>query len=259
MSRPVLTYLLWAPFGAGRVDPFVESYSEFAAGIDHELVVAACGDTAETPVAPLLESFAAIPHTVEHFHGERTDLKTYRELVDRRPDANEFVFCNSYSRVLAPNWLNILVGALHEPGVGIVGPGGSFETPVNSLRFYAGLLYLPTFPTFPNPHVRTSCFAITRSSIEQTRWTPEIKTKRATYRLEGGRQSLTRQLQKVGLRPIVVGRDGKSYEIDEWSKSATFRAGGQRNLLVSDLRTENYDDGDDAEKAWLAGLAWGRN
>lgn len=259
MPRPVVTYLLWAPLGESHVDAFVESYREFAAGIDHELVVAASGDGPQSPVETLLEKFAGIEHTVERFEGQRTDLKTYRELINRRPESTEFVFCNSYARALAPDWVRILVGPLADPQVGIVGPGGSYETPVNSVRWLLGIpLYIRTYTSFPNPHVRTSCFAISRASVEAIDWPTTLTEKRDAYELEGGRKSLTRQLQAKGLRPVVVGRDGVTYELEDWEASGTFRADEQRNLLVADLRTDNFDDGDAAERARLAKYAWGK-
>ena len=44
--------------------------------------------------------------------------------------------------------------------------------------------------------------------------------------------SFTHQILQRGLHPVVVGRDGRAYDIDGWPASATYRAGGQQNLLV---------------------------
>ena len=56
---------------------------------------------------------------------------------------------------------------------------------------------------------------------------------------------------------MVVGRDGRSYERDRWRESATFRSGGQRNLLIADNRTAQYEQADPAFKRRLEQMAWG--
>lgn len=258
MAVPVMTYLLWAPLGREHVEAFANAYRTHQSGIEHELVIAASGMDDAAPLEPLLEAFDGIEHTVERFDGPRTDLMTYRELIDRRPNANEFVFGNSYVRPLADAWLEKLIGAIREPGVGIAGPAGSLESPVSTVPYKLGLLYLPVFPRFPNVHIRTSCFAITRGAVERVKW-PAKMNKRATYRLEGGFNSLTRQLQQQNLRPVVVDAAGELHEVDDWPASGTFRAGGQRNLLVSDLRSDDYDCADDELKSKLSRFAWGED
>ncbi len=71
---------------------------------------------------------------------------------------------------------------------------------------------------------------------------PEVGTKRGAWALESGRRSITRQVWERGLETLVVGRDGQAYERDRWFDSATFRSGGQRNLLIADNRTRQFDD-----------------
>ncbi len=77
------------------------------------------------------------------------------------------------------------------------------------------------------------------------------------FEFESGRRSMTNQILKFGLKALVVGRDGKSYEIDEWSKSRTFRNGDQSNLLISDNHTKNFDKFDFEDRRRLSLLAWG--
>jgi hypothetical protein len=54
-----------------------------------------------------------------------------------------------------------------------------------------------------------------------------------------------------------VGRDGVAHPPERWPESATFRAGGQANLLVADNRTRQYDRAEGAERRALAEAAWG--
>jgi hypothetical protein len=251
-----VVYLLWAPLGPEIVQRFVDSYAQHPAGAEHRLVIAACGESADAPLEPLLAKFAALEHEVAHFDGPRIDLQTYFEVVGRDHSSQEFVFMNSYCRPLSGNWLKIFLDGLRTDGVGIVGAGGTYETIVRNMRWPLGLRYFWAFNGFPNPHVRTSCFAISRKSIGLIDW-PEVRTKRDAWKFESGRKSITRQLAGEGLRALVVGRDGKRYEVDDWRQSETFRSGEQQNLLVADLRSDDYAQADAAERARLAKFAWG--
>ena len=51
---------------------------------------------------------------------------------------------------------------------------------------------------------------------------------------------MTRQVLAIGLKPVVVGRDGAVYEISEWRLSSTFWTNEQDNLVVADNRTSDY-------------------
>lgn len=256
-AKPVVVYLLWAPLGAGRIETFLEAYQAHRSGHDHELVVAACGASGQAPLEPLLKLFEPFEHTVEHFEGPRQDLMTYREVVDRRLEAEEFVFMNSYARPLADDWLHMMLECLRLPGVGIVGPNGSWESPSGWKRsgWKASYLFF-FFPIFPNPHIRTSVFAMRREGVEAIRWPRRITNKRMAWALEHSRWSFTHQLQRKGMRPLVVGRDGKRYEIDQWEASGTFRHGDQENLLIADLRTDDYEEAGQEHRDWLKWIAW---
>ena len=56
---------------------------------------------------------------------------------------------------------------------------------------------------------------------------------------------------------MVVGKDGQSYDIDQWRKSGTFRLGDQDNLLVKDNQTRAYDEMNAASKRAYAVMTWG--
>lgn len=255
-NKPVFTYLLWAPMGPEYVARFAEAYRSMPAGIDHELVIAACPGAEAVPLGPLLEPLEGIEYSLEVFEGERIDLQTYRELIAMRPDTEEFVFGNSYVRPLAPDWLEKLVAALRTPGVGLAGPSGSYESLVRELSWPLSWVFTTRHPRFPNPHIRTSCFAINRAGVDAAPW-GKVGSKLAAYRVEGGRGSLTRKVLKAGLEAVVVSRDGKLHRIPDWRESATFRSGAQRQLLIADLRTDDYEHADAKQRAALEDSAWG--
>ena len=79
------------------------------------------------------------------------------------------------------------------------------------------------------------------------------------YFIESGRYSFTKQIELMGFRPIVVGKNGRGYEKHEWNISSTFWRGVQENLLISDNQTRKYDtETSDLKQQWEF-FAWGSN
>ncbi len=111
-------------------------------------------------------------------------------------------------------------------------------------------------PRFPAPHLRTNAFLIERELMLRIKAGPLIE-KDDTYLLESGRRSLTRQLQRMGLRVLVAGRDGATYGPRDWPRSQTFWQGSQENLIVADNQTRAYEHGDSQVRRALSGHAWG--
>ncbi len=88
----------------------------------------------------------------------------------------------------------------------------------------------------PNPHIRSNAFMIQREVFLSLRGMVFTR-KMDAYRVESGRHSMTRQVMARGLRPVVVDRRGKIYDIPEWKSSSTFWIGAQENLLIADNQT----------------------
>lgn len=109
---------------------------------------------------------------------------------------------------------------------------------------------------FPAHHLRTNAFMVSHETIEKL----HLETtdgKLDTLMLEGGRHSITRQVQALGLRTLVVDRLGKVFDHDRWDRSSTFCQGDQEGLLVADNRTRLYERADGGLRRVLAGLTWG--
>lgn len=115
---------------------------------------------------------------------------------------------------------------------------------------------LAGFTSFPAPHLRTNCFLIDRALWLRVS-KPAPANKLAAYRLESGRRSITNKLRRMGLRVIVVGRDGGEFEPQDWPESDTFWQGAQQNLLVSDNQTSTYERGGAQTRLVLSRYAWG--
>jgi hypothetical protein len=113
-----------------------------------------------------------------------------------------------------------------------------------------------TFEPFPAYHVRTNAFMISHATLARLRL-HAIRRKMDAYMLENGRASITRQLQRLGLRTLVVDRAGVLYDHDEWDRSYTLWQGDQEGLLVADNQTRSYARGDDDRRRLLSAFAWG--
>ena len=134
-------------------------------------------------------------------------------------------------------------------------PGGA------SLRAKLGTLppmleQLVAFEPFPAYHLRTNAFVISHSTLARLRL-HEIKRKLDAYALESGHRSMTRQLHALGLRTLVVDRDGATYDDEDWPASRTFWHREQEGLLVADNQTRLYANGGIDRRRLLSALAWG--
>lgn len=253
---------------------FVVSYRAFPAGADHELVLVCKGFGHELPVR-LLGLVDGLRPRVIHLPDRGFDIGPYAAAA-RQLDVEAVCFLNSFSRILAPNWLAKLLAALDMAGVGIAGATGSWQSLFSAGfgpgwrqpfpwqpgrwprwfgRRYRWVKFRLLYPPYPNPHVRSNAFVVRRQDFVSVR-VPPMVSKHAAYRFESGTHSLTRQLQARGLRPVVVDRKGQCIDVAGWYDSRTFWAGDQENLLVADNQTENYRRGTPALRRTLELAAW---
>lgn len=252
MTPLCLVHLCWMPYGLEPARRFLESYRAHEAGAEHRLLVVFAG-AAVADRTPWHRLFEAVEHE-RLDRGDGIDLDHYRTAVDEF-EAERYCFLNTESVVLADAWLGLMARALAEPGVGMVGMTGSYETP-NAVRPGPLRRLRPGHEAFPNPHLRTNGFALERELLVQLDW-PTGLTKLGAVALEGGSGSLTRQVQARGLQALVVGRNG-AYPPERWRQARTFRVGEQENLLVADNRTRHYQEGGRLTRAGLSWLAWQR-
>ena len=264
-----VVHLARAANGAEPLRRFITSYVEHPAGCAHDLVLL-CKGFRERQLPPeILTVVEHVPHKVLHVTDHGVDLDAY--VMAARLLPHEYVcFVNSYSRILADDWLGKLHAAIEEPGVGLAGTSGSAETMAPSRngdgarrwrdRIVDALLARPwrlsrDFPVFPNYAIRTNGFIIRRTLF--TEIAPRrIGSKRRAYRFESGRAGLTRAVQSRGLEVRMVGVSG-SFPTQRWAGTGGFRQGRQSDLLIADNQTDRFAVADQATRELLAQLAWG--
>ena len=254
---------------------FLESYLRNAAGVEHELLILYKGFSQEVDIVPYEELLGVVPHTFLMITDFGFDLRSYF-IAAEKCNSKYYCFLNSFSIILDKDWLLKFYKHISRPGVGIVGATGSwgslFPGRISSkkntslwkklMRPLALVVLRPYFSMyfdhFPNYHIRTNNFMISRDILLKIH-RGVILTKLHTYRLESGKCGITKQVEQMGFKPIVVGKDGKGYEKHEWDISNTFRRGEQKNLLISDNQTRKYDEEDLNWKQKWESFTWGNS
>lgn len=271
-----LVHLVWAPLGPDPLREFLCSYRACRPGVEHELTIvlngaASHGTGADRSVGML---------TREQLHAELGDIE-HRLLILDRPvldlaaygiaarqlEHRRICFANSWAVALAEDWLARIDNALARSDVGLVGVTASWESQAEWIRGRARywpyqLLGLRAarsdYPRFPNPHIRTAVFA-TERDVMSAMGLEAVTGKRDTYLLESGHRSLTRHVLDLGLRAVVVGRDGELYDSERWAGAHTYRSGVQENLLVADRRTRDWEQASLRLRRRLSRDAWGEH
>ena len=231
---------------ADRFRAFAKSYRAHPAGCQHQLHVVFKGLPDPAVRAAAEGAFDGLAFTPIDTDDLRFDIGAY---ADALPSLSEDIVCflNTNSEIASPNWLVKLVCNLAQPGVGMVSATGSYE----SLHHIN-----PTFPVFPNPHLRSNAFALHRALAAEILCSYDIRDKLDTFQIESGADSLTRRVLAMGLTCMIVGADGRGYPPQHWEKSETFRQGEQGNLLVRDNQTGAYMRMGASERRVIAAKTW---
>jgi hypothetical protein len=166
-------------------------------------------------------------------------------------------------RGVMPEPKEAMAGMMEIEADRVGGPGPTVEQRSTLGTARARLLTLAEIPRqtvpferFPAYHVRTNAFMVSAEVLARLRWR-EVREKYDTYLMENGRRSITRQVQRMGLRTLVVDRAGVGYEPQQWPASRTFWQGDQEGLLVADNQTRSYAEADADRRRLLSTFAWG--
>lgn len=276
-----VVYLSWLPYGTGHLKSFLESYRLFHSGYDHDLIIIFNGTSLVSQevvneFVGLLDRYGVRYSALYYERGQ--DVWVYKQAA-RSMQYDYLLFLNTYSILLADNWLKFYVDS-YSNDVGLIGATASmssykvavtrdifrnFRSPVGlkvkfqQLKYLIKLhlLYGTKFSGFPNPHIRTTGFFIRTDLFNSLKMKP-VKDKHGAYFFENGNSSMTRQVKAKGLKCCIVDKHGKLWQENDWHKSATFWAANQENLLISDNQTRKYQSASEMVKKQLVYDAWGR-
>jgi hypothetical protein len=253
------------PFGK-----FIESLRDNPGGHPFDLLLIFKGFPSREITGDYGRLIRSLPHRRLFVPDIGFDIAPYFKAV-REFDYEYFCFLNSYSTLLDPDWLSKMFRNILLPDVGIVGATGSWQSMYSGSfesekrgyplwkRIFAGpwrRVLRKFFAPFPNAHIRTNAFLVSRETMRKIRhgW---ILTKMDAWRFESGKTGLTKLIIDMKLKPLVVGRDGLAYEKEDWCRSGTFWQREQQNLLVADRQTLRYATADPGERRWMRRYAWG--
>jgi len=246
---------------------FAQSYLSCLSGADHVLTLLCKGFRQPDDIAQHSAQFTGISPQIVSLPDVGYDIGAYRSALELSR-SELCCFLNSYSVIQSPYWLKMLSEIFVNPSVGVVGATASYEgsSPLLMRNFSSGysafrlfarfLRNSMAFPAFPNPHVRTNAFMIRREIFPKLVW-PRNPSRRDALKFESGRHSLTRQILRMNMDAVVVGRDGRYFRVSEWPASGTFRSNDQHNLLVGDNRTIEYATAEPDLRRELTMIAWG--
>jgi hypothetical protein len=254
-----VAHLIRARNGIEPLQRFLESYDNNPAGVKHDLLFILKGFRNKEVPAAYRDLLDRYPHQRLFVADNGFDVIPYVTAASTYA-SRYFCFLNSFSILLDEDWLKKMYAHVTREGVGIVGATGSYQSMyTDMIAIFEGVLATPfyrrilssvtipmrikklkkNFHPFPNHHIRTNGFMIAGSVMRKVKVNP-VRTKMDAYRFESGKDNLTRQIFQMNLGALVIGRNGRAYEKDEWCRSFTFWNGDQGNLLVADNQTNAY-------------------
>jgi hypothetical protein len=126
---------------------FLASYAAHPAGADHELILLLKGFPDPDDAKPHLDLAAGLVSDCIQVDDRGFDLNAYLAAAQRLPPG-PLCFVNSFSRILCNGWLETMLAAFDQPGVGLVGATGSWGSARSYVRFDLGLggPYARAFP-----------------------------------------------------------------------------------------------------------------
>jgi len=277
-----VAHLVRASNGPEPLRRFLASYRRHAAGVPHRLLIIFKGFRGRTPGPEYESVLGEVPHERLFLRDFGFDIRPYF-VAARKTRFDFYCFLNSFSVILDDGWLAKLAKHMGDEARDLVGATGSWishqtvmlnDPDVGKyLQVGARKVRLPPllssvarvkwlgdarrhFEPFPNAHMRTTCFLVSRHSFLECA-PGQLLLKIDALKFESGRSGLSARFKASGGRLLVVGRDGKCYPEREWAASNTFWHRDQENLLVADNQTSMYHSGDAATRARLSALAWG--
>jgi len=278
-------YLSYIPYGKNHLKAFIDSYQKYNSGAPHNLTILFNGFSSESEANEfivLINKSRLICNIL--FTKEKLDITSYFDAASKL-NSEYVLFLNTYSVLLTENWCKIYLENILKTNVGVVGSTGAlgdfshdddyYLRLKNFLKFKFSIVDIKKmvyyrFNYYPkvSPHIRTNAFMIKRElflSLKYKKIRPFYlnyfkalnKSKLTSLCFEHGNFCLTNQLLSKGLKPIIVGKNGIGYELNQWKDSNSFWINKQENLIVSDNQTKKFDNADLENQKFMTYSAWG--
>jgi hypothetical protein len=238
----VLAYLVpidaWDAYAASA-ERFAQTYQQFPAEIEHELVVVCCNGPAAAGYARVRAVFKGLAKRFEIYHGGGWDVGAGQSIANKI-DTDFLVCANAGVYFSRAGWLQRFAEARIEHGEGLYGAGASFE----SSPFVAGRI---------NPHIRTSFYGCNSASYR--RYPHTIDSREKSLRFEAGEWNFMQWFESRGQPSFMVTWDGCYAKENFRTPPNVFRKGDQSNLIIHDRYIDLYAQGNAQQRQQMESYA----
>tara|TARA_X000000950_G_C13918288_1_gene662014 strand:+ start:722 stop:1555 length:834 start_codon:yes stop_codon:yes gene_type:complete len=252
---------------------FIDSYKEFEAGQDHDLLIILKGFKKNDDIKWIADSLRDIDFNVIFYPDKGFDISAYF-YASRKVKYEHVMFINSFSSITSKNWLNKIFKYIDNEVIA-VGCSGSFESISSS--FYYNKIYanknilkkainvffypfvLLFFQKFPSSHIRTNAFLINRKFFLGYNFKIPHKLKIQAWFFENGRTSLSKFITRKGKNYGLVNKDGNFYSELKFNESKTFADLNENNALITDNQISNFSKLNTEQKKIKSLLNWDLN
>ncbi len=147
VAKTGVVYLYRFAEGEAPVSRFLESYRAHPAGDEHDLHVVLKGFPDRAAIAAARRLFGSIPVNTIEIDDAGYDIGSYFAAA-RAVTNPQLIFFNTFSEILADNWVAYFDKALAVPGVGLAGATGSWQCASSGYeaKVFKGLRRLHVLP-----------------------------------------------------------------------------------------------------------------
>lgn len=252
----------FVPFETFKI--FINNYKKYSKNYQHKLLICFKNLNAEQ-IKEYKKELKKINYAqfIDNSKINDFDIGSYKRISEKYKKAI-FIFLNGHSYPVTDNWIKILMK--HYKSNRIIATSASYESMRNlpfNLRnnliknVYHKIFFYVNFPSFPNPHFRTTGFVISSCNLRKYSF-PKIRKKNDVHLIESGNNNIYNFFKKLKIETIVVNADGKKFNEKNWMKSETYAYKSQKKLIISDNRTRKFDKLNKSLKLIKQLLVWGK-
>lgn len=226
-------------------EQFVESYKNFSAGMEHNLILLVKNSTPKHFYNKIVDVAQSINAKILELPDEGLDIGAFMLAAQKLQSEN--IFCiGSGVTVSCEDWLSKFHSAFKKDSkIKLAGAMGSYAKGHSN--------------RFPNPHIRTCSFMTNRDLfLEYSKNIKFPQTKEDTWEIEHGKDSLVNFILNKGFHPVVVNKEGGVYYPNEWEKSQTYIA-LESKAIMEDKWARRYALTDEYLRTKIEMENWGRN
>lgn len=267
MHNILVCYLTTKFDKPNSLDYFIKNYKKNNPGLKHELLI--CYKMLNPRTIKLSEKkLDRIKHIkyIDPSNENDFDFGSYYR-VSKKFSQYKIFFLTSSNYPDKKLWLRNVVK--HYVVNSLIGTSASYESMLSTLKFkkffkifgffIKFLRFKKNFPSFPNPHIRSTGFLTSAKNYIEFYKNKSCKSKFDAWKLESGKASLTNFFILKKYMVCVVNSDGNKFGIKQWHLSKTFNYAEQNKFIISDIHTRKYLNLNIKQKKKSQFSTWGVN